>query len=300
VTKQIMKPMDFKGIIPPVLTSFDAEGNIDEKAFREMIEFMVPHVQGFYPIGTYGCGPFMSIADRKKAAEILLDQVDGRVPVIIHVGAVDTQTAVELAKHAEEKGAAAVGAIAPYYTPLKEDEIYSYFKGIMDAVEIPLFAYNNPHISKQEMSPNLIARLAEVGLRGVKDSSFDLVNYYNYVRAVDQYEDFNVIIGTEAILNAAFQMGAQGAVTGVANVYPELIQELYQTVIAGDVEKANELQLKILKVREITKFGQTVPTMHAILEMRGVNAGLPKAPYMPVSQEVKDEVRAALEAMDLL
>jgi dihydrodipicolinate synthase/N-acetylneuraminate lyase len=295
-----MKAKDFKGIIPPILTSFTKDGEIDEKAWKELIEFMLPHVQGFYPIGTYGCGPFMTLADRKRAAEIIIDQVNERVPVIIHVGAVDTKSTVELSKHAEKAGAAAVGAIAPYYTPLNEEELYEHYLAIMEAVDIPVFLYNNPHISKQILAPSLIKRLADKGLRGIKDSSFDIVNYYNYKRAVSDYDDFNVIIGTEAILNAAFQMGAQGAVTGVANVYPELIQEQYQAVINGDIKKANDIQLKVLKVREITKLGQTVPTMHAILELRGVNCGTVKAPYLPVIEDVKKRVKTALKDLGLL
>jgi dihydrodipicolinate synthase/N-acetylneuraminate lyase len=102
------------GVIPPVITAFDKQGNFDEKAQREILRFLVPHVQGFYPLGTYGSGPLMTTDERKKVAEVIIDEVNGKVPVIIHVGSISTAQAVELAKHAEAAGADAVAAIPPY------------------------------------------------------------------------------------------------------------------------------------------------------------------------------------------
>lgn len=295
-----MKAMDFKGIIPPLITPFTEEGEIYEEGLRNMIEFTIPHVQGYYPIGTYGSGPFMSVEERKKCAEIIVKQVNGRVPVIIHVGTVDTASTIELAKHAESIGAEGVGAIAPYYQKHTDEEIYQHFKALNDAVSIPVFVYNNPTISGNVISPEVAKKLAEDGLRGIKDSSFDLVSFSNYKKALAEYDDFNVVIGTEAILVGAFANGAQAAVTGVANVYPELIQQLYQEAAAGDYEKARETQMKVLKVREITKYGQTVPTMHAILKLRGVDIGYTRKPLLPVSKDVIDRVEKALKELDLL
>lgn len=300
MNRKIYKTTEFTGIIPPLMTPFDQDGNVDEAKLRNYIEWMLPYVGGFYPLGTYGCGPMMTLDQRKKAAEIIVDQVRGRAKVIIHVGCTDTASSVELAKHAESIGADAVGAIAPYYYPLKEEELFQHFKAIKDSVSIPLFAYNNPAISKQNMSPALIRRLADDGLRGLKDSSFDLVSFYRFREAVKDYPDFNVIIGTEAILNAAFQYGATGAVTGLANVYPELLHDLYQANVDKDIQKANELQAKVLRLRDITKYGQTVPTMHAILRMRGIDAGYPRKPYLPISKETEEKVRRALKENGLL
>ena len=103
-----MKAKEFSGIIPPALSSFDKEGNIYEKGIRENIRFILPYVDGLYPIGTYGCGPCMSIDERKKVLEIILDEVNGKVPVVVHVGTADTKTTCELARHAKAAGASGV------------------------------------------------------------------------------------------------------------------------------------------------------------------------------------------------
>jgi len=298
-----MKAKEFKGIIPPVLSSFTKDGEIYEKGIREIIKFTLPYVNGYYPIGTYGCGPLMSLDERKKALEIILDEVNGKVPVVAHVGTADTKTTVELAKHAKAAGAKGVGAISPYYSPnIPEDNMFAHFAAMIDAVneeEFPVFIYNNPHLSQNTITPKLLKRLAEHGLRGLKDSSFDLVNFYFFQEAVKEYEDFNVIIGTEAIFMGAFDAGATGCVCGMANIYPELMAELYEKYNEGKREEAIELQRKVLKVRQTTKAGPTVPIMHAILRERGIDAGYPRSPYIDIDPVLVKKVMQDMAELGL-
>ena len=299
-----MKAHELIGIIPPIQSSFTKTGEIYPKGIKEIVSFTLPHVQGYYPIGTYGCGPLMSIAERKEVLEIIVDEVNGKVPVIAHVGTADTKTTIELATHAKSIGCAGVGAIAPYYVPsLPEESVYNHFARLLDAVnddDFPVFLYNNGHYSQNPVSPGLLGRLADHGLRGCKDSSFDLVNFFMYQEAVSKHPDFNVIIGTEAIFVAAFEAGATGCVCGMANIYPELLADLYQAQIQGKREKAMALQREILMLRQITKNGPTVPILHAILRHRGIDAGYPREPYMPIDAEMEAKVVRELKDLDLL
>jgi dihydrodipicolinate synthase/N-acetylneuraminate lyase len=295
-----MEASDFKGIIPPMMTAFTKEGEIYEEGTRRIVDFIVPHVQGLFPCGTYGSGPMMSISERKRTAEIIVDQTKGRVPVIVHVGTADTKNTVELARHAESIGASAVAAITPYYNSYSEDDIFIHFQQLINAVKIPVFLYNNPKASGNSVSPNLLVRLAKEGLGGVKDSSFDVVNYYHSQIALKEFPKLNLIIGTEAILVAAFDAGAKGAVTGLGNVYPDLIKKLYEAYLEGDREKLMQIQEDVLVVRQITKYGPTVPTCHAILKLREIDAGYPRLPFTPVSPETEKRVKDALQGMGLL
>jgi dihydrodipicolinate synthase/N-acetylneuraminate lyase len=242
----------------------------------------------------------MSIAERKKAAEIIIDQTSGRVPVIVHVGTADTKNTVELARHAEAIGAKAVGAITPYYNSYSEDAIFVHFQRLIQAVSIPVFLYNNPKASGNSVSPSLIVRLAKEGLGGVKDSSFDIINYYHSKIALQKFPELNLIIGTEAMLVAAFDAGARAAVTGLGNVYPELIQKLYEAYLDGNRESLMQIQNDVLLVRQITKYGPTVPTCHAILKLRGIDSGYPRLPFTPVPPETEKRVKDALQGMGLL
>jgi dihydrodipicolinate synthase/N-acetylneuraminate lyase len=299
-----MKATEYKGVIPPMLSSFTTDGEIYEQGMREIIRFTLPHVHGLYPIGTYGCGPLMSLSERKRMLEIILDEVNGKVPVVAHVGAAGTQPMVDLAKHAKSAGAQGVGAISPYYAPnLPEESLFRHFAALLDAVneeEFPVFVYHNVHYSQNTITPKLLRRLAEYGLRGCKDSSFDLVNFIFFQEAVADYPDFNVIVGTEAIFVAAFDAGATGMVCGMGNIFPDLMVKLHAAYLEGDRKKAMELQRLTLKVRAITKLGPTVPIMHAILKMRGVDAGYSRSPLIEIDKDIEERVEAELKGLDLL
>jgi dihydrodipicolinate synthase/N-acetylneuraminate lyase len=299
-----MKAHEYFGIIPPILTGFDRQGNLDERATRKIVSFVLPHVHGLYPVGTYGSGPLMTVDERKRALEIILDEVSGRIPVVAHVGHAGTPVAVELAKHAKSAGAAGIGAISPYYAPnLPEDSMFDYFGGLIDAVneeDFPVFVYNNAHYSQNSITPNLLRRLAERGLRGCKDSSFDLVNFFQYQDAVKEYEGFNVIVGTEAFFVAAFDAGAIGTVCGLGNIFPKILRKLYDALAAGKRKEAMDLQRQILRIRKITKEGPTVPIMHSILRMRGIDGGESRSPYLPISDQLSKKVEKELRDLGVL
>jgi dihydrodipicolinate synthase/N-acetylneuraminate lyase len=267
------------GIIPPMITAFDKNGSFDEKAQREIVSFLVNKVQGFYPCGTYGSGPLMSVEERKRVAEVVIDEVAGRIPVIMHVGGASTASVVELAKHAEKTGATAVAAVPPIYYGFKEPEVERHFKAMLDAVSIPVFVYNNPKTTGVAISANFLNRLAQMGISGVKDSSFDILVFYAYLRTVTK-EGFIPIMGTEALILPAVAMGAHGSVSGLANAFPEMVVELFNEVKQGNMEKARSLQTRVSAMREAMHFAPTVPMIQSALRKRGVNAGYPRLPFV--------------------
>jgi len=283
---------EFSGIIPPVITCFDKRGEFDEKAQREVISFLTPKVQGFYPVGTYGSGPLMTVDERKKVAEVIVDEVAGRVPVIIHVGAISTAQAVDLAKHAESIDADAIGAIPPYYYRYPEKDLLEYFRTLINSVDIPVFAYNNPGLSNNPLSPSMLKTLADEGLAGLKDSSFDLVTFCNFLNTIDN-PGFIHIVGTEAIAAAAVFAGARGVISGLANIWPERMAELWAALESNDGRRAGEAQLKVLRARAILKYAPTLVVCYDVLKMRGINAGFPRRPYSPLDEETKKRVKAA-------
>jgi dihydrodipicolinate synthase/N-acetylneuraminate lyase len=114
------------------------------------------------------------------------------------------------------------------------------------------------------------------------------------------FPDMNLIIGTEALFIAAFDAGATAAVCGLGNVYPDLLGRLYGHYLKGDRDALMKAQEDVLVVRQVTKYGPTVPTCHTILKMRGVDSGYPRLPFKPVSAEVEERVKEKLKSMGLL
>ena len=135
-----MKAQEFIGIIPPIQSSFTKTGEIYPIGIREIVSFTLPYVQGYYPIGTYGCGPLMSIQERKKVLEIIVEEVNGRVPVVAHVGTADTQDTIELALHAKSVGVCWCGSHCSIMSPhLLEASLFNHFARLIDAVNEPDF-----------------------------------------------------------------------------------------------------------------------------------------------------------------
>jgi dihydrodipicolinate synthase/N-acetylneuraminate lyase len=280
-----------QGIIPPMITAFDKSGNFDEKAQREVLSFLVDKVQGLFPCGTYGSGPLMSVEERKRVAEVVMDEVAGRIPVIVHVGGASTVSVVELSKHAERIGATAVAAVPPIYYGHKEPAVERHFKAMLDAVSIPVFVYNNPKTTGVSVSAEFLNRLAQMGIAGVKDSSFDILVFYAYLRTV-QKKGFIPIMGTEALILPAVAMGAHGSVSGLANAFPEPVVELFKAAAAGDLEKARPLQFKVSAMREVMHYAPTVPMIQAVLRKRGINAGYPRLPFVLPDEELLNKAAA--------
>ena len=291
-------PNGIGGIIPPVITCFDKNGKIDERAQRELVRYLAQHVQGFYPCGTYGSGPLMSAEERKRVAEIVIAE-KGPAKAIIHVGAASTAEALDLAQHAEAAGADAIGAIPPYYYTYSQVQLIEHYRKLIKAVRIPVFVYNNPELSRNPVSPESLRVLAEDGLAGVKDSSFDLVNFYNYVLAVKK-PDFTFIVGTEAIAAAALDAGAVGVIAGLANVFPEFMADFFSTWKKGDPKATAKKQLEVMRARNVLKLGPTLTMTYAGLRMRGFNPGYPRAPYTEISKDIYDKALKEFQDMGLI
>lgn len=291
--------MRLSGIIPPLLTPFKDNGNVDLDRIPVFVEFLKPYVQGFFVCGTYGSGALMNVAERKSVFEAVAECVDDSYQLVAHVGSTNQRDTLDLAEHAAQHRALAVSALPPYYFHYDDEALFQFFHALINAVSVPVYLYDNPGASGNPISPELIKRLAEVGLHGVKDSTFDISKTYAVMRKV-QKPDFDVVIGSESLLLPAFAMGAQACISGLANVLPELMNKLYEAARSNDLVFARDLQTKALKMWDILHFGPSTPTAYAMLEIRGIEAGIPRKPMLPLSKEVYNRVVAAMCAEEPL
>ncbi|HDP78408.1 MAG TPA: dihydrodipicolinate synthase family protein [Mesotoga infera] len=289
----------FKGIIPPVLTTFDSEGKIDEKRYLNLIDFLSKKVHGLFVCGTYGGGPLMTVDERKKVTELAIKGAADRVPVIAHIGSSNPDDIFELAKHAEHVGAKAVATVVPFYFPYSQADIVRFFKKLVETTALPVFIYNNPKTTGVTIDIETLKKLKDVGLYGIKDSTFDLLYFYG-VKFNMNMDNFCYISGTEAFIMPSIPLGADAAICGLANALPEPVVELFDKSIEGDYEKALELQLRVNKLRDIQHYAQSIPAIHAMLKMRGIDSGYPRHPYALVSDSVYQKIENALKEMNAL
>lgn len=291
-----MSMKNFRGTIPALITPFDRDGNVDAPKFRRFLDWLVPQVSGLYVGGSYGSGPIMTVDQRKEAIEIVAENVAGRIPVILHAGDPDTYTTIELAKHAEGLNVSAVASLTPYYYLHGPEEVDAHFLRLVDTVSTPVYLYNNPKYTNYCVTAEQVARLGEQGLAGIKDSSANIQLFYSLVAATTGIPDFTVLVGSQTILLPALVGGGRGCVSGLSNLYPRVVNGIFEAAVKGDFEGALELQREANQLRKLTGAGIPVPFYHTALRYRGVDIGVPKLPLLPKSEDEEAAIFKALDA----
>jgi dihydrodipicolinate synthase/N-acetylneuraminate lyase len=293
---------EVKGIIPPLTTPFTGGGDVYEDGLRRLVSFQIERgVHGLFICGTYGSGPIMTVEERKRVHEIVVDQVDGRITVIAHVGTASTAQSLQLAWHAESVGADCVASVSPYYHGHDERAVVEHFCKLVEAVHLPVYVYNNPKASGVTITAAFLHHLADVGVQGIKDSGFSFVELTHFMLALQDVPDFRFIVGTEALALPAFLVGAKGSVSGLANAFPELVVELWDLFQAGNYEGAARVQMRVNRARQILHIpSSTNAACYAVLHERGIDVGYPKLPILPVRDDRRAAMIAGFKEMGLL
>lgn len=287
-----------QGVIAVPLTPFGQDGNIDYTAMEEIIEFMLGKgIHGVFSCGSISLGPLMKPEERKQVLKFIVKVNRERVPIIAQIGAADTRTAVDLARHAQSLGVDAVASIPPFYIPTDEEDMYEHFKEIKEAVEISVYAYNNLWTGKI-ISPRLFKRLVDLGYQGMKDAGENILLHYNYLRLAPP--SFNLLMGNETLALPALTMGANGFTSGTVNAFPELNLELYRSFKKGELEKAAKLQQKILQLTEILSIAPAISNMYACINLRGIKFGQPRRPLRSISLELQEKMKDKIYQLGLL
>lgn len=285
------------GVICPMLTPFDPGGSIYREGVRNMVEFLSSkRVDGLFVCGTFGLGPAMTLDERKKTVEYVMDSAKESLEVIVQVGSTNLEYSLELARHAEDCGADAVASTPPFYYVHSDDTVLAFYRELVFKLGIPVLAYNIPSRVGYWISPELLEKIVEAGVSGMKDSGNDVARSYEYMASAKRKRpDFKFLIGTEALALPALIAGADGVVSGLSNVYPEVVVKLYDHVRCGRLSEAVELQFKIVKARRVVESGSAVQLCYELLRARGVDAGYPKPLFERVGER---EVEAALRRLD--
>ena len=296
--------MTFKlsGIIPPLTTPFTQNGEVYENGLKALIEFQIQGgSSALFICGTYGSGPVMDEAERCQVHHLATKFVAGRIPVVAHIGSPSTALSVRLTKDAQDADVDAVASVPPYYYKHDEKTILEYFRAIVNATDLPVYVYNNPGASGNPITPKLLKELSNLGVKGIKDSSFSFIQFSNFVNSMTENPDFNFVIGTEALALPAYLIGATGCVSGLANAFPEFMNYFWSVIMDGDYKKASEIQLKVAKAREILHIPEsTNAACYAVLRERGIDVGYPKKPVLDVEQDLAERMLLSFRELGIL
>ncbi len=290
-----------KGVIVPIITPIDKDEMIDETALRRQVDYVIDGgVCGILAFGSNGEFYMVEEDEMERGLKIMVDQAAGRVPVYFGIGAISTKKCIRLAKMAAANGATGISVLQPMFLKPNETELFEHFKAIADSVKMtPVLLYNNPGRVGYTMSGNLVDRLAhEVdNIVGMKDTSGDITQTAEFIRRTRDV-DFKVFGGKDTLLYASMCHGAVGGVCTAANFMPELICDVYEKFVAGDLQGSLEAQFKLNPVR-LSMDGASFPVAAKdMANLRGNDIGVPYRPSLatpegPVLDKIKAEMRTA-------
>jgi 4-hydroxy-tetrahydrodipicolinate synthase/2-dehydro-3-deoxy-phosphogluconate/2-dehydro-3-deoxy-6-phosphogalactonate aldolase len=292
-------PLRLSGVVPPTVTAFDETGAVDPAATAAHARFVVGGgADAVFPLGTNGEFAMLSGEERRRVVETVADAV--AVPVIAGVGHPSTRETVASAEHADRVGADGVVVVTPYYYPVDGQAAVAHYRAVAEAVDVPVYVYHIPSKTGTTLSLETIGRVADVdGVAGVKDSSKDVPWL---TQAIDDNPDLTFLVGSDSLLSVGLSVGCSGLTSAVANVFPELVADLYAAYDAGDGRRAERLQSRVFDVRAALKRGPYMAGVKTALSLRdpGFDVGDLRAPLRTMTGDDRAALAADLEEFGLL
>lgn len=297
-----MNGLSLRGVIVPLVTPFHEDGQVNHPALRQLVDFLLENgVHGLFVAGTTGEGPLLSLAERRAVAETVVDQAGGRAPVLVQAGTPSTEETVALVEHAHATGADGAALLCPYFFRLSEEALIRHFCTVAERApgSFPLYLYNIPQLTGNNISPAVSQAVAQEcpNVLGEKDSSGNLLQIIDKLGVREG--DFQMLVGSDGLILPGLVAGVAGAVSGNANVFPELFVALFEAYWRGDLTDAQELQERIHRVRRILRDGGDISLFKAMLAHRGIEAGPVRAPLVNATPATVRACREELQEMGL-
>ncbi len=288
--------MDYKGIICAMITPLDENQDINPKATRELIDYLINKgVYGLFILGTNGECHVLTDDEKVEFAKIVIEHTNNRVPVFVGTGGNSTREVINLSKRMEAIGASALSIITPYFVPPTQQELIEHYKSVAAEVNLPIMMYNMPGKTGINIEPESVRELAKVkNIVGIKDSGGKLDNMKAYLE-VTKGEDFGVFSGSDSLILDILKVGGHGAVAATANFLAGIDVAIYNNFIKGDIEAAQKAQDSIEELRRILKFGTIPSVIKQTVVFNGINVGPARLPVSRVTGEKLDEIKRVVE-----
>ena len=281
----------------PLVTPFAEDGSVDESKLRELVGWVVDAgVDFIVPCGSNGESELLTTEERARVTEVVVEAAD--VPVMAgtgHPGFVETARQTELAAEAGADGALVV---TPFYFSPGQDAFEAYYRRLADESQLPIYLYSVPGKTGEHLEPGTVAALSGHGnVAGMKDSSGNVVRLLEERRLAD--DGFDLFIGSGSLYSQGLDAGTAGGILALANVVPELAAEVLSRHRDGDAEGARALNAELVELNQAVTARYGVPGVKAAMEHRGVPAGQPRSPLLPLDDDARREVeRLVDEALD--
>lgn len=290
----------FKGIIPPAITVFNNQGEIDKENTKRFFQHLINEgVHGLFIAGSTGEASLMDMEQRKLIIDIGVEAVKGRVPLFAGTGHNSTRITTELSKYAENSGVDAVIVHCPHYPKPTQETIYQHFKTVADEIGIPVLAYNWPEQYGVDMEPKTVARLAKDGyICGIKDTHINIDHTAEIIRL--SKGEIAVFTGSETKIFPSLCLGADGSIPTISNIIPSEILGIYYSFQQGNIAESRKRQLAISGLANVLSERHDMQLLKEGINMLGIAVGSALMPSSEVPPELKKKLRKELKKLGKL
>jgi len=290
----------FHGSMVALVTPMNEDDSLDWGALRQLVDFHVENgTDAIVAVGTTGESPTLDMDEHCEVIRTVVEQADGRIPVIAGTGANSTTEAVELTRCAEKAGANACLLVTPYYNKPTQEGLYRHHKAIAEAVPIPQILYNVPGRTACDMLPETVERLATIpNIVGIKEATGNLDRAREILKRCG--EKIDLYSGDDATAMECILLGAKGDISVTANVAPKLMHEMCEAARAGDRARASAINDRLMALhKDLFVEANPIPVKWALTMMGLIKGGI-RLPLTPLSPKHHDTVRKALRAAGVL
>ena len=288
------------GSIVALVTPLFEDGSVDYGTLRKLIDWHIAEgTNCIGVVGTTGESPTVSVEEHCEIIRVAVEQAAGRVPVMAGAGANSTREAIALSVFAKKVGADCTLQVVPYYNKPTQEGIFQHFKAIAEAVELPVVLYNVPGRSVADMAHETVLRLAQVpGIVGIKEATGNIERAQWLIKEAPK--GFAIYSGDDPTAVALMLCGGHGNVSVTANVAPRLMHELCAAALAGNVQRAMEIQFQLLPLHKaLFVESNPIPVKWAAARM-GLCTEALRLPLTPLTQANQPALERVMRATGLL
>lgn len=289
-----------QGSMVALVTPMTADNQLDWDSLHKLVEWHLEKgTHGIVAVGTTGESATLSVEEHLTVVKRVVDQVNGRIPVIAGTGANATDEAIELTAAAKEAGADACLLVTPYYNKPTQEGLFLHYEAVAKAVAIPQILYNVPGRTGVDMTAETVLRLDGVpNIIGIKEATGDLDRAK---QIIDNCSDtFLVTSGDDATAVELMLLGGKGDISVTANVAPAQVAQMCELAIAGKAEEARALNEQLMPVHNAMFVeSNPIPVKWAVQQMGLMGSGI-RLPLTPLAEEYHEQVRSALKGAALL
>ena len=296
-----MTSTELRGSIPPIVCPF-RNGDVDVEAYASLIERQVESgSHGVLVNGTTGEPSMLTVGERKRLAEVAIDVVAGRRPVVVATGSQSHAETVELTEHADAAGADALLIVTPYYCRPPQAGLHRYFIDLAARTERPVLAYHIPGRAAVNLELDTLCRIVEdaPNFVGMKHASTDLGFVTDVLGRLGR--DFRVFVGLEELSLPMMAIGAVGLMNAVGNIWPERVAALSEAVLDGRLEDARDLHFELADLNKAVFFSTNPIPMKYMMRRLGVlEVNEHRLPMQAADADLERRLDEVLERSGLL